>query len=126
MTTATLTPLSVSIDNSGGYDKFLTALEKNIGKSKAGDIRLVLHADEDKQLYIPRFDNLKGRYNLFVNPTDVDTLLEQTSEAHQSIGMMLKERAQTSGYYVIWSSPTQIHLVPAPTKKVARKTNGFA
>ncbi len=123
----TLTPLSISVDNTGNYDKFITALEKNIGKAKAGDIRFVLHADEDKELYVPRTSNTKGRYNLFINTTDVKSLLQQTSEEHQSIGMLLEDRVQKGGYYVIWESARRIHLVPAPIKWAARKSSsGFA
>jgi len=127
MTTSTLAPLSISVDNSGCYDNFIKALEANIGKSEAGDVKFVLHADEDKELYVPRVNNTKGRYNIFVNTTDVDSMLQQTDEAYQSMGMLLKGRVEKNGYYVIWSSARRIHLVPAPSKKIARKsTNGFA
>lgn len=125
MTTTTLAPLAVTIDNSGGYNKFLTTLEKNIGKAKAGEVRFVLHKDEDKELYIQHHD-VKGNYELFINPVDVNTLRQSPSEVHHMIGSMLKERAQKNGYYIIWSSADRIHLVPSPTKKTARKsTKGF-
>ena len=122
------TTLAVTVDTTGAYDKFLTALEANIGKAKPGDIRFVLHADEDKELYVPRKGNSKLRYNLFINPVDIEGLRNGPSEVHHSMAMMLEERVNLSGYYVVWENAHRVNLVPAPSgKKQLRKfSNGFA
>lgn len=123
----TFTPVSITVDNTGAYNKFLTALETNIGKAKVGDVRFVLHSDEDKQVYIPRKGYNKMRFNLYINNTNVDELSDGCHEVHQSMAMLLAERVKTSGYYVIWENAERIFLVPAPTgqKKQRVTTRGF-
>lgn len=127
MTNATLSAVSITVNTTGCYDKFLTKLEANIGKAQPGDVKFVLHADEDKELYIPRTIRSKANFNVYVNTTDVNELHDGVAEEHRIMAGLLEERALTSGYYVIWENANRIHLVPAPTgkKQYKKATNGF-
>ena len=119
--------LSITVDTTGTYNKFLIALENNIGKVNPGEVRFVLHADEDKELYVPRDYSTKKNYNLFVNSVTVEELNNSTFAPLQSMGMLLTERVNTSGYYVVFENPYRVNLVPSPKGFTAAKnsTRGF-
>ena len=127
MTTATaIKPLIVTVDTSGDYDFFLRRLETRLPrKARRGDVFFVLHADENKELYVPRHSYRDGEFDIYMNPTSYnDVVAQSTGEVHQSIAGLLRERCRKSGYYVIWESESTILLVPAPGKE--RSTKGFA
>lgn len=122
----TLTAPSITVDTTGDYTKFVQGLEVSLPtKISKGEIRFVLHTDEDKELYIPRKNNSKGRYNVYVNPTNIEELEQGWSDAHHAIALLLKDRVKTRGYYVIWESAGRILLVSPETRKVVKTVKGF-
>ena len=122
----TLTASSITVDTTGDYTKFIKGLEVSLPtKISANEIRFVLHSDENKLLYVPRKNNSKGRYDIFVNPTDIQELKQGWSDAHHAIALLLEDRVKTNGYYVIWESATHILLVSSNTKEMVKKVKGF-
>lgn len=125
MTTSTPPkPLVIKIDKTGDYDFFLKSLETRLPRrAKKGDVFFILHADKDKELYVPR-SKTKAHYDIYVNPAKFKDVEKQDCPAHQQIAMLLRTRTKTDGYYVIWESSDVINLIPASGK--AKPSKGFA
>ena len=118
-----ITPLVVTIDRTGDYDNFLRNLETRLpSKAQPGDVRFILHADETKELYIPR-RNQRSTYQLYINPSNLQTVETATDDAHQNIAMLLRPHSSESGYYVIWENPQTILLIKAPAPTVKRQVS---
>ena len=106
-----ITPLVVTIDRTGDYDNFLRNLETRLpSKAQPGDVRFILHADATKELYIPR-RNQRSTYQLYINPSNLQTVETATDDAHQNIAMLLRPHSSESGYYVLWENPQTMLLI---------------
>jgi len=119
------TPFSITVDTTGDYDTFVKGLEKVLPtKIKKGEIRFVLHSDEDQELYVPRKTYKKSKFDVFVNTVSIDDLEHGVSPVHHHMAGLLKDRVKSSGYYIIWESADRINLVPG-TSKTPKFSKGF-
>ena len=110
-------------DTTGDYDTFLKKLSARLPRSpRPGDVFIVLHNDETKELYVER--NPNKRYDIHVNPTTVKNMEEFVRNApasapgvkqHNEILMVLSGFSENKGHWVVWEDKKTCLVIPHPT-----------
>ena len=113
-------------DTSGDYNSLLSRLIRE-GKlsTKPGVVHLVLHADADKALFIPRGEVKKSR-QVFINPVDADALWASGNDIYKSCVLLMNGQGKGKAHFILWESETKCLVIPAPQRVTVKRSKGFA